>query len=186
MRVIGIDPGKSGFLAYLGDAGQVLCWPTPTVPMGRAARREYDVPGMRRVLMQCNADLVVIEQQRPMPKQGVSSTFTTGRGFGIWEGLCSGLGLPYTVVAPTTWQRLLCRDLPGKNPKARSVLAAGRLFPGFDLRRSPQARKPCQDKCDALLIALYGKRVAQGALTKREEAQTGEATLQMERRKGDG
>ena len=46
MRVIGIDPGKSGFLAYLGDAGQVLCWPTPTVPMGRAARREYDVPGI--------------------------------------------------------------------------------------------------------------------------------------------
>ena len=44
-------------------------------------------------------------------------------------------------------------------PKPTSINAATRLFPTTDLRKSDRARNPHDGKCDALLIALYAKRM---------------------------
>jgi hypothetical protein len=161
MRCLGVDPGKSGFLCLLSD-GEPQFWPTPTILIGKGGKREYDVAAMRATLVAWEPDLVVIERQQAMPtdlhgrKQGTASSFATGYGYGLWVGLVSGLGLPMIAPHPRTWQARLHRDIPGDSTKARSIIAAGRLFPTVDLRATERCRVPHDGKADALLLAYYG------------------------------
>ncbi len=176
MKVIGIDPGKDGFICLL-DGEEVLSWPTPTINISKKGnKRGYLVPEMRRFLAVANPDFVVIEKQQAMPgmmkggkmvKQGVASSFATGQGYGLWEGLVAGLGLKYILVHPRTWQKVCHRDVQGDNTKARSILAAGRLFPNVDLRKNDKCRVPHDGKADALLLAWYGRYVSFGEASDR-------------------
>ena len=159
MQVIGIDPGLNGFVACVENADTVL-WTaaTPTISTGK--KRQYDICKMVGLieddLVYSFPDMVIIEKQQAMPKQGVSSTFRTGVGFGLWEGIIAALGLPYRVVHPRTWQRIAHRDILGNDPKGRSIIAARRLFPNVDLRRTEKCIKPDHNKADAILLAWYG------------------------------
>jgi hypothetical protein len=160
--VIGIDPGVSGAVAALAGSGRVVAVDdTPTVwaRPGRSRRRAYDVAAMRALLARHVVDgaLVhaVVEHQQAMPRQGVTSMFSTGFGYGLWVGLLAGLGVPHTVVAPRKWQIAM---LAGRgDPKARALLAASRLFPELAVPRFRHGR------ADALLLAEYGRRLLAGA-----------------------
>ena len=44
------------------------------------------------------------------------------------------------------------------NKKVMSILAAQRLFPNHDLRRTEACKKPDDNLVDSLLIAEYGRR----------------------------
>ncbi len=155
MMVLGIDPGKDGYLAALDDGVLYATWPMPTIRTGKGNRRDYDVGKMAAIVDDLRPGLVVLEKQQAMPGQGVASMFSTGVGFGLWLGILAALKIRYEVVHPRTWQRALCRDIAGE-PKARALIAARRLFPGVDLRGSERSRKDHAGKVDALLIAYYG------------------------------
>jgi crossover junction endodeoxyribonuclease RuvC len=171
MNIIGIDPGKDGAVAKLlsfhGDHELLQTELTPMVKVskGKKVRMEYDLVAMRRVLaiaMFEGADHVFLEKAQAMTKpgkqkQGVTSMFSFGRGFGLWEGILVGMEIPYTIVHPRTWQKPVHRDITGDDPKGRSLIAAGRLFPGHDFRRSERARIPHSGMVDAALIAWYGR-----------------------------
>ena len=157
---IGIDPGKTGFVAIVTEHDLVAAEPTPTIKVGK--KNEYNVPGMRNILAdinepgrQCHA---ILEKQQAMPGQGVSSMFSIGQGFGLWEGLLVGLGIPYTIVHPRTWKKEMLRDVPGDDPKGRSILACGRMFPEVSLLRTERCRKPDHNMAEAILLAEYGRR----------------------------
>ena len=173
MRTLGIDPGKNGFLCLLVDCGTAAeaaqgtmrFWPTPTIKVGKGTsnKQDYDVAAMRRILTDAAPTLVILEKQQAMCRadnertQGTASSFSTGFGYGLWLGLIAGLGFCCQVVHPRTWQAKLLRDVQGTDTKARSITAAGRLFPTVDLRASDRCRKPHDGKADALLIAHYGR-----------------------------
>ena len=164
---VGIDPGKDGFICAIDSKGFLGAWPTPTLKIStKGNKRGYDVAAMRRILVNASPDIVVIEKQQSMPgmlvkgkrvKQGVASSFSTGQGFGLWEGLVVGLGIKYMIVHPRTWQNVCIKDIPGDNTKARSIIAAGRNFPSVDLRKSDRCRIYHDGKADALNIAWYGR-----------------------------
>jgi len=160
MIAIGIDPGKGGFVAIL-DGNIIETHPCPTVSIG--TKQDYDGQAMRRILSDYSLNSfnvhVFIEKQQSFPKQGVVSTFSTGEGFGLWKGICIGLDLPFTVVRSQEWRKETLKGVQGTDNKGRSIIAAGRLFPGVDLRRSDKCKKPCHDKAEALLIAEYGRRL---------------------------
>lgn len=161
MNIIGIDPGKDGFVCQLTDDLQRF-WPTPTILIGKGGKREYDVTSMRCILTAASPDLIVLEKQQAMPtelhgrKQGTASSFSTGYGYGLWVGLISGLGYRSIIIHPRTWQAKLHRDIPGDSTKGRSIIACGRLFPGVDLRATERCRTPHDGKADSLLLAYYG------------------------------
>ena len=167
MKILGIDPGKNGFICLINENGFIEAWPTPTLKISKKGnKRGYDVQAMRAILTEADPRVVIIEKQQAMPgvkiggkvvKQGVASSFSTGQGFGLWEGLVVGIGLSYTIVHPRTWQAVCLRDIPGDKTKARSIIAAGRLFPGVDLRKSDRCRVPHDGKADALNLAWYGR-----------------------------
>ena len=93
-----------------------------------------------------------------MPKQGVSSTFKTGRGFGQLEGLLSGMGVSYTLVKPREWQGVMFSGLPKCDTKELSFMVCKRLFPGIDLRKNDNCRIDHDGIADSLMIAEFGRR----------------------------
>lgn len=158
MIIIGIDPGKDGFIAILTDGGNPEFHPTPTIKISKGGKRAYDTTEMKSILESADPDMVVLEKQQAMPGQGVSSMFQIGLGFGLWQGIVIGLGFKIMIPHPRTWQKVMHRDIPGDDTKGRSILAAQRLFPDVDLRKSERARKPHDGKADSLLLAEYGRR----------------------------
>ena len=144
MNFVGIDPGLDGAVAWIGPHNKVHISMMPTIlkTKGRGTRM-YEVKSMKLMLQTFYENpmdiFVCLEQQQAMPGQGVSSMFSIGRGMGLWEGILTGLGVPYLVVHPRRWHREICRGLPG-GPKEQSIQAASTSFPEVDLRKSTRAR----------------------------------------------
>lgn len=88
-----------------------------------------------------------IEKVHSMPKQGVASSFTFGRGFGVLIGALAALRIRYEFVTPQTWQKAM--GCMSKGDKNVTKAAAQRLFPQVKVTHAI---------ADALLIAEYGRR----------------------------
>lgn len=169
---VGIDPGKQGFVAVIDSDKVVDSSPIPTVD------RDYDIRGMTRLARGWKARRVarvVLEEQQPAYLSGagdgkgannmVRASFGTGRGYGMWEGILSAVGLPYITVRPSVWKKKMGIIVPKgvkgrrnrqKESKRLSVERCAEAFPGADLRRSTRGRVPCPDKAEAILLARYG------------------------------
>jgi len=152
--IVGVDPGKEGAIVRLYPS-EVQVVPMPLIG---GKRPEYDVPAIRRGLLL--ADHVFIEKMQPMPleKGGTIANYNRGFCMGLFIGLCSAVGRPFTLVRPQEWQKTMLAGLPGEDTKQRSILAAQRLFPDVDLRRTPRCKKLSDGISDALLIAAWGQR----------------------------
>ena len=86
-----------------------------------------------------------------MPKQGVSSTFKFGVGFGFLVGCLTALKIPFEFVTLQKWQKALsCQSHGDKNVTKQK---AQQLFPQI---------KVIHANADALLIAEYGRRINNG------------------------
>jgi crossover junction endodeoxyribonuclease RuvC len=154
---IGIDPGIKGAIAAI-DAHTlevIEVADTPVIASGN--KRLYDISEMtaiiRRVSLPGTA-VVTLECAQAMPGQGVTSTFSTGRGFGIWEGILGALDVPYRTARPIVWAKRVLAGVSGKG-KERAIRFALRMFPGCEL--TPKgSRKPRDGRADALCLAYYG------------------------------
>lgn len=186
--VIGVDPGLRGGMARLeGNAVEVVAIPIIPAKtrkgrdgkVRKVGRDQYDLPAIceqlrrwteigyePRPLLALNASThrsdvcVFVEQSVPLPpnlKAGSLAQFQRGVSRG-WSWMLTALGLPHELVHPRTWMAEMHRGLPGGDTKARSVLAAKRLFPRVNLKRTPRSKKDDDGFAEALLIAEYGRR----------------------------
>jgi len=137
---LGIDPGKSGALALVDECGE-------HVDTFRLAKTLHDVSDWLktyrdRVLFAC------LEKVHSMPKQGVTSSFKFGESFGFCQGMLVGESIPYDLVTPQKWQKLMgCRTRGDKNV---SKSRAQQLWPKIKIVHAI---------ADALLIAEYARRI---------------------------
>jgi crossover junction endodeoxyribonuclease RuvC len=157
MTFVGIDPGLTGALAVIREkdnATDAQVWSTKTIK--RKKGREYDVPWMVRLLNDIKiagpVARVVIEEQLAFPGPGRQAIKMLGKGEGLWVGLVAGMMLPYELVRPQAWKKLMLEGFD-KSDKASSVIRAGRLFPEIELGEKEHG------KGDALLICEFGRRV---------------------------
>lgn len=106
MSVVGIDPGVSGAIAFVGD--EVECFDMPTIEI-RGKRRVCPV-SLRSILwrMLDDVDAVVLEHVQGVQGTGATSAFSFGRSFGVVEGVVAGLSMPLTLVRPQVWTKDLC------------------------------------------------------------------------------
>jgi crossover junction endodeoxyribonuclease RuvC len=150
---VGIDPGYKGAIAAI-NAQTLEVIEVTDAPVVEGM---YDISEMSAVVRHISllgVAVFTLEQAQAMPGQGVSSTFSTGRGFGIWEGVLGALGVPYRVVRPVVWTKKVLAGTPGEG-KERSIRFALRMFPGCEL--TPKgSRKPRDGRADALCLAYYG------------------------------
>lgn len=146
--IIGIDPGKSGGIAFdVDNLISVYSFKNKSETeiaacvelLTRGAREKGEV----------NAYL---EKVHSAPGQGVASMFTFGEAYGFIRGVLSAYNIPIIDVTPQTWQRTL--RIPSRNGKTyaehkkllRSI--ADKLYPNI---------KTNAETADALLILHYGK-----------------------------
>jgi hypothetical protein len=144
---IGIDPGVSGAYACLSEEGTIHGahnWESIEISIATLndIRRDYDVR------------LAVLEHVHAFPKQGVSSVFTFGTNFGIWQGVLQALQLPHILVTPSRWQGAVFDSNKKVDGEKLSVAFINRRFPGLNLKKSHHG------KADALCMAIYARFVA--------------------------
>lgn len=143
--IIGIDPGKNGGVAYITE-GFPQVWNMPAT--------EKDLSEMLREIGTGEA-YCFIEKVHAMPKQGVTSTFTFGQGYGFLRGCLVSHKIPFETVTPRKWQAALSIPAKKKSETQRQhkhnlKQKAQNLYPQVSLTLST---------CDALLIAEYGRRL---------------------------
>ena len=146
---MGIDPGLKGGIAYITKGG------TAAIPMP-VTGGDIDGHQIAAHLRDISPTIVIIEKVHSMPKQGVSSTFKFGMGYGLVIGVCETLGIPYRLVTPQAWKKTV---LAGTAKDKNSAVAfVRRAFPAIDL--SPgRKRVPHDGMADAMCLAEYGRQL---------------------------
>ena len=150
MRIVGIDPGKRGALVAV-DSSTLEITDYLFMPYDGA---EVDARFVFDWVEDQSPNLVVLERQIAMPKQGRSSLFSLASGYGSLRAVLACLGVTYITPLPSSWTKLALAGVPGKG-KDRNIAAAKRVFPLFDF--SPGRKRVAHDGlADAAMLAYYG------------------------------
>ena len=154
MLYIGIDPGKSGGIAYVYDDDATAA---VAVKMPATDRDIW-------LALCCHDEAntrVAIEKVGPSRghdngrQQGVSSAFRFGLNYGVLRGCLVASGIPFDVVSPQKWQREFglvfpkAMGLTSTEKKNRHKAKAQELFPHLKITHAI---------ADALLIAEWARR----------------------------
>lgn len=157
-----IDVGKDGGLVILENDSVIYKTATPTIG------DQIDLSGIKDILARYDKKTlhIVVEDVHAIFGASAKSTFNFGWSLGILEGMLVGMELSYTKVKPKEWQKEMWQGIKpviktnskAIDTKATSLLAAKRLFPSEDLRKSGRATKAHDGIVDALLMAEYCRR----------------------------
>jgi crossover junction endodeoxyribonuclease RuvC len=160
---VGIDPGLHGAVVALGSDGIIEWFDTPVLKTGKGDRHDFVPTEMATRLRTLTGNVpygalrIVLEQAQAMPKQGVTSMFSMGKGYGIWLGILAALQLPYELVRPAEWTRSMLHGATGEG-KGRSLAVASRLFPALPLMKPGGRVLSLDGRADAALMAEWVRR----------------------------
>jgi crossover junction endodeoxyribonuclease RuvC len=147
--IVSIDPGLSGAIALLDGDQLVAVEDMPAIAKRvNAAVLDTLLADWKHTFG--NISRVVIENVHAMPKQGVTSSFTFGRAFGVAEGVAIAAGHVVTYAEPSVWKASM--GLRGK-PKDASRQLATDLWPSW----SDSFKRVKDDgRAEAALMAMWG------------------------------
>lgn len=147
MRIVGIDPGKTGALVTIRQDRSL-----EILTFKKTDELTKHVGPITKEIGW--ATFIYLENVHAFPGQGVSATFTFGVNVGRIQGLIISQNQTWESVTPMLWQKTL--GLTGPYPtkvlrKQAHVKKAKELFPDYkDIITL--------DTADAILIAEYGYR----------------------------
>lgn len=149
---MGVDPGATGAAAFINESGQYICvcdYPGSSAGLANDLIRHIGGTGPRATEV-----FAVIEQVHSMPEQGVASSFKFGMNFGIWQGVLGSLKIPYELITPQRWRRILDSSVPHNPTKEDLRLYVIQRWPvaADDLKR-----KKDHNRAEAILIAEYAR-----------------------------
>lgn len=154
MRVVGIDPGLTGALAFLcedGSVDEIRDMPLVAGQLDLRVLVDWLTEDEYRVCVELQA-----------PRAGLGSATSMGKlmfNYGLILGALSARNVSHEQVRPQTWKKDM--GIPAKTDKRGDVLFAERLFPLAPLR-GPKGG-PLDGRADALLIATWmHRRIAHG------------------------
>jgi len=145
MLFLGVDPGKSGAIAAIDEAGRFV---------GCVKLKETEQDIWTWVLKTCGVGngsaghFAALERVSAMPRQGVASTFKFGQSYGFCRGMLTANRISFEEVSPVKWMTVMrCRTGGDKNI---TKAAAQRMFPAVKITHA---------NADALLLAEYARRL---------------------------
>lgn len=163
----GVDPGKSGGLAFLYETGQLDLHKIPLVAEEISI---VDLQMIFDVYVEDGTIVCAVEDVHSIFSVSAKANFQFGRSLGIIEGIVACKGIQWLKVAPKEWQKTAWQgipvvrkpsDKPGKDgpvdTKAMSLHASKRLFPNESFIPTARSKKPHDGLIDAALIAYYLK-----------------------------
>lgn len=114
---------------------------------------EIDGASLANWLRTIQPKLVIIEKVHAMPKQGVTSMFNFGKGYGTLIGVCEGCGIPFQLVTPQAWKNEVLAGTA--KDKDAAINFVRRRYPNINLTPG-KTRKPQDGIADAVCMAHYG------------------------------
>jgi hypothetical protein len=162
--IAGVDIGLSGAIAFLEDDGRLV--ETHDMPIMRVGdKNEINEQEVVRLFGFFVPKHIFFEKAQAMPaervkdgktvRQGIASTAHYMMTYGLLRGIARGMGIPSTLVHPATWKAKMMKDMPKE--KEASIWRVQSLFPGTAF-----SRKKDHNRCDAILIGLYGLKEIMG------------------------
>ena len=136
---LGIDPGLTGGIAWISEAGTMSAVKMPPT--------EGEILDQLRDVTALGEPVCALEKVHAMPRQGVSSTFKFGMGYGFLRGCLLALEIPWMDVPPGVWQRTL--QCLSKGDKRVTRQRARQMWPHIRVTNAI---------ADAMLIAEYCRR----------------------------
>ncbi len=156
--ILGIDPGASGAVAWLTDAGFLIeVRDLPHIP------KHGMCPSILAGWLQEPDRRPVhafVEKVASRPGQGVVSVFTFGRSVGLIEGVLGALEIPVTMVTPQRWKAGVGLPADKRSDKGASRARAAQLWPGL---AGTFSRAKDDGRAESALIGLYGCNTLHGA-----------------------
>jgi hypothetical protein len=160
MIFVGVDLGKDGGVVSVDPGGAVLDKTKVPLITSAKAKSEYDIPGIVNLVKSLLPAVFIIEKAQPMPMVmgGTQANFQRGLSFGLWQGILTALGVSYEAVAPQRWQKVMLAGINAADTKQAALIAAQRIWPKEDWRKSERAKKADEGLVDAALIGEWGRR----------------------------
>ena len=101
VKILGIDPGQKGALAFLNDEG--LIWEIEDMPV---LGKEINAHMLARLIQGYGPiRQAVVERAQTMPKQGIASAFNYGVGYGKILGVLAALDIPTAFYSSPEWKK---------------------------------------------------------------------------------
>lgn len=169
---IGVDPGKQGMITVLIPEEGFSHYQIPTT--GNVVDLFELNEIFKRIVTKSKLFgyqiHAVVEEVHALYGSSAAATFSFGHVLGLIEMAVVANGIPYTKVQPKKWQAEMWQGIPNQkkssttgktfvnDTKLMSQLAAKRLFPGKDLRRTERSKKDDDNLIDSLLLCVYSQR----------------------------
>jgi crossover junction endodeoxyribonuclease RuvC len=156
---LGIDPGKHGGLAFITEtvvpANGLCVYDAMPMPLSGNEIDGTILADLVKAHQIADDVHATIELVGAMPKQGLSSTFTFGKGYGMVQGILAALGVRYELVTPQKWKGVILAGTA--KDKDAAIAWCRRAYPGANL--IPRGcRVPHDGIADAICLAEYGRR----------------------------
>lgn len=149
MKILGIDPGIHGALAYY-DGTELLIWDMPIFKK-ESGGNDLDIHRLKEIIFSAGAEHCILEKTTPLPGIGGKSAYSMGKSEGAIIGILASLNIPYTLVRPAQWKKAM--DCPADKGLARQ--RASQLLPKFAHNWD---RKKDDGRAESALLALFGYR----------------------------
>lgn len=152
MRIIGIDPGKTGAIAVLTLNQTIIS--LQDIPLNSG--KDISIVGLKEIIGTFSPDdKAIIEVTHAMNfgdrSQSTSSMLNYGMQVGRIEGMLFMSGVKFKEIQSTSWMRAM--GVRGKTSgKYNGVEVALKLYPSADIGTK-------NGKADALLMAEYYRRI---------------------------
>lgn len=156
MLFVGIDPGKTGAVAWMDSARvEIAVQSCPLLP-----GKQYDRPGMLALLRRIssgNVCMVTVEDVNGYRGQSAARSFSFGVGVGLWQMALAALELEVRYVLPRVWKAAMLHGV-ANDPKMEAQILEQRLSHHHICRSWTGKFGGIDDgKVDAVWLAEYGR-----------------------------
>lgn len=145
MKILGVDPGKTGSCCLLDTDTNSATFLNFKVDKNNFLQADT----LYAFIMQNEPDIIVMEKVQGRGGMGATAVFTFGYVTGQIVNTIKFTHMPFKHITPQSWQKKMHSGQDGSmNPKEKSLAAFNNLCPDY-----PLGKKPKQDIVDAFLIA---------------------------------
>jgi len=160
MNYIGINPGKNGGIAVIHSSGMTELFVFPKLGL------DIDLHALWKIVNALPKNsLTTLESVHSIQGTGAKSNFEFGGTFFLLQMALVAANLPYQLVTPKTWQKIMFEGLTPilskdgtRDTKSMALRAMTALYPDVDATPTARSTKSHTGLVDALLLATYGKR----------------------------
>ena len=164
MIFAGVDNGITGAIVYLDESSTIIA--STSLPVRSDGRKKRICIASVHKWMQQHGTPDFLMLERPAGSKSLSAAVSMADSFARLDTLFSMQKIPRENILARTWQKAFWTRPAGKKfcTKAAALLAASRLWPGKDFKRTARCRTPDSGLVDAALIAEHARRQRIGGL----------------------